>query len=514
MEKKAKKILRKINIKDYTNSLEKVLEEKKFSIDTKNLLLSMVYKIENSYKDYEKTKVQVLEKAEFLEKLINIIQNKCNEIIVINQPICENKLFDIDRKSGKIIALGNERVLLKSILTIGQENIKLAQEENILKPSINYFLSTANVENKVEVIRDFNGWSWDICGQDIENKLINITFQTLIYLLDYDFIKNWIENNSGLADYLILMENNLEKSFGKSRANQYMQLFCQIVIEEKTKVDKNELEYWQNLKQITQVEFVKLKNKAKYLEELTNEKKNITKEIEKIDKLLNNQELLKNEYEQRNSKLPNKEKIFSVRQLNNKLEVERQEFVEKIKECNKLIEPKEYIKRKTEIEKKYNFLNSVDLTGNGTSENTIIKLCELFLECFKIKILKATVKQDIIKYIYELRYYRFLMLNDNISLKNVQVLNSEFENIITVLYEKARKIGVIEDITKDEKANYAIIRQIFDSKMIDLNNMVIETKIENGKLFIEYYDTNILETRIELYSNKTIKLNKKTKVLN
>ena len=66
MERKKEKLLRKIHMKDYTNSLEKILEDKQFSVDTKNLLLSMVYKIENSYKDYEKTKVQVCDKVEFL----------------------------------------------------------------------------------------------------------------------------------------------------------------------------------------------------------------------------------------------------------------------------------------------------------------------------------------------------------------------------------------------------------------------------------------------------------------
>ena len=50
MERKKEKLLRKIHMKDYTNSLEKILEDKQFSVDTKNLLLSMVYKIENSYK--------------------------------------------------------------------------------------------------------------------------------------------------------------------------------------------------------------------------------------------------------------------------------------------------------------------------------------------------------------------------------------------------------------------------------------------------------------------------------
>ena len=77
---------------------------------------------------------------------------------------------------------------------------------------------------------------------------------------------------------------------------------------------------------------------------------------------------------------------------------------------------------------------------------------------------------------------------------------------------KARAMHVIEDVTKDEKANYEIVSKIFDSKMIDLNNMVIETKVENGRLFIQYYDTNILENVIEYQSDKTIKLNKKTKL--
>ena len=42
------KILSKLNIdiKDYNNELEKILENKLFSYDVKNLLLSMLYKIE------------------------------------------------------------------------------------------------------------------------------------------------------------------------------------------------------------------------------------------------------------------------------------------------------------------------------------------------------------------------------------------------------------------------------------------------------------------------------------
>ena len=512
MERKAEKLLRKIHMKDYTNSLEKILEDKQFSVDTKNLLLSMVYKIENSYKDYEKTKVQVCDKGEFLDKIIDIIKNDCNEIIVTNDFEEDGKKFKIDRKSGKIVTLGNELTLLKSILTIGQERISLAEEENFLEPSISYFLNTANSTNEVEVIRDFNGWSWDIVSEEIENKKMNIAFQTLVYLLDYKFVKNWIDNTSKLADYLMLMQNSLEENFGRKRAIELVGIFCKIAIEEKSKQDSKELEFWKKLKTQTEIEFEKLENKTAYLEELTEEKKKITREIEKIDKLLNNQELLKKEYNERNARLSNKDKIFSVRQLTNKLEVERQEFIEKIKECNDLIEPKGYVERKLEIEKKYKFLESLELESNRKSKNTIQKLCKIFLECFKIKIMKAAIKQEIVKYIYELRYYGFLTDDSNNKLKDINELKQDFKEVIGVLYEKARALNAIEDVTKDETINYEIISKIFESKMIDLNNMVIETKVEDGKLFIEYYDTNILENKIELYSEKTIKLNKKTKL--
>ena len=44
MEKK--KILSKLNFKDYNNEVEEILEKKSFSSNVKNLLLSMFYKIE------------------------------------------------------------------------------------------------------------------------------------------------------------------------------------------------------------------------------------------------------------------------------------------------------------------------------------------------------------------------------------------------------------------------------------------------------------------------------------
>ena len=51
-KKKKEKLLNKIVKKDYNNELEMILEKKSFDESAKNLLLSILYKIEASYKDY------------------------------------------------------------------------------------------------------------------------------------------------------------------------------------------------------------------------------------------------------------------------------------------------------------------------------------------------------------------------------------------------------------------------------------------------------------------------------
>ena len=62
MEKE--KFISKFNIKDYNNQLEKILTKKNFSENTKNLLLTMLYKIENAYNDYNKVTVYTKTKRE------------------------------------------------------------------------------------------------------------------------------------------------------------------------------------------------------------------------------------------------------------------------------------------------------------------------------------------------------------------------------------------------------------------------------------------------------------------
>ena len=80
MQKKTDNFLDKIVKKDYNNELETILEKKYFEENVKSLLLSILYKIEAAYKDYEHTKRVVEPKEEFIKDIIEIIKNDCDEI--------------------------------------------------------------------------------------------------------------------------------------------------------------------------------------------------------------------------------------------------------------------------------------------------------------------------------------------------------------------------------------------------------------------------------------------------
>ena len=185
----AKDIFSKI-VKDYNNELEEILEKKAFSEDVKNLLLSMLYKIENSYEDYKKTKVNVCTKKQFVKEILETIKNNCNEIEIV-KPLTEEgkKFYDeqidciVDKENGKIKTFQNEKSILDAILKIRQQEINILEEYDLYKEPIIEMLSIGNSMNSLEVIRDFNGWSWDITIKNYKEEIYNKIYQLITILL-------------------------------------------------------------------------------------------------------------------------------------------------------------------------------------------------------------------------------------------------------------------------------------------------------------------------------------------
>lgn len=519
MEKK-QNFFAKFNIKDYTNQLEKILEKKRFSVDSKNLLLSMFYKIENAYQDYEKTKVEVPSKSEFLSNLLSLIEQYCENITVAEFDSEAVKMLEkkqvkyiLSPAEGSIIAYGNEILVLTCLLQLARKEIAFPEEQQPLQYPMNQLLQIGNEMNQVEVIRDFNGWSWDVGIKEIDDIPRNLVYQTLLYLLGKEFMKQWQENQTELADYVTLMQENLKQQYGEKRAKSFVSLLCKIAIDITSVENEEQKKFFEELKNKENEEYSLLSNKQAYIEQMTAEKRNYTKQIEKIDIILNHKELLREEYTKRNAKLPNRQKIFSMNHLANRLEQERNELLEKIKQCNQCIDPVGFVNRKEQVKNRVDFLNTLNLDQTQGQDEDLLKLCSIFLECFQIKIAKEQNKKELVSYFYELRYYQNLPFDaKGTTLKELPKLKNIFTKTIQVLLQKGTSLGAIDFVTEDEKVNEQILSKIFESKLIDLNHLIIMTVVEKGKLFIEYYDDNVLETRMQLESDKTIKLKKKTRV--
>ena len=102
-----------------------------------------------------------------------------------------------------------------------------------------------------------------------------------------------------------------------------------------------------------------MEDRVSLLNKITEEKKMISSKIREIDETLNDKEKLKKEYINRNSKLPNKDKIFSVSFLYDILENERKAQVEKLKTMNGYLDPRNFSKQKTNMENECSLLKNV-----------------------------------------------------------------------------------------------------------------------------------------------------------
>ena len=487
------KLLAKLNIRDYNNELEKILEKKLFSYDVKNLLLSMLYKIENAYKDYETVKVEVPSKKEYIENILRIIKEKALKIFLVKSDTDEaaefeenNLKYKVDKENGEITCIQNELAILTALLKLDEQETNYIGKDYLEKP-INVMMNQGMLRASTEVIRDFNGWSWDIVTKEIKDIEYNYMYQTLILL-------------------------NGRKGINKIKNSDLYDIISRMAIEKYISTNEDE-EYNKKFEQIKEEKTERLKlfdNKKEFLDKVTQEKKDYTKQIEKIDKTLNNNELLKKEYYDRNEKLPNKEKIFSVSYLVGILDKERVDLIDKIEECNKLILPKEFVEQKSKLEKETKFLNSI---GEKISKEEIVELTRKFIEIAtsKIKIINEESKLELVRWIYKIRYYRYVPISLEKSVKDIEELKIDFRNLIKLVIKKAQQLKIWDIFVDDEKLTYEILKEVFDTKIICLQNINIQCNYEDKILIAQYYDDNVIESSLKIHIDE-VKIKRKFKL--
>ena len=525
MPKKKEKFLDKIVKKDYNNELEMILEKKPFDENAKNLLLNILYKIEASYKDYERIKRNVETKDEYIQNFIKMIQENCENINICSINSEEGKIlgdrtFLVEKENNRIICYPIERKLLYCIAKISKHDKIIKEDYPIIDTTLSNLINIGNNINTVEPLRDFNGYSWTTITSEIESIDYNLIYQNLRILLGYDFLNKWIGNKEFIIDYMELFKNKLDEKYDTKNQNDIVKIIEKLSILLEIKYNSNEKKVLEQEKKEIEEKLKKIDNREKFIETLTKQKRELTEKIRLIDETINNKDMLQKEYISRNENLPLKKKIFSVRILAKIMSEERNQKIEEIEKLNSLLNPKKFIEYKKDMEKKYEYLKLVETENlEAEIEKTIIRLQKLFLRCYKLKIEKIEDKAGLMDYIYEFRYYNLLPFNNNTNINNVKEIKKELKEVRRLLLDKAQELKELVVVSKNIDIDDEILKNIFNTRMMSLEEIYIKLTKEKEDFYIQFFDEDIFEEKVKIEGieniNKKdleIKLNKKIKV--
>ena len=427
-------------LKDYNNELEKILDNKTFSSNSKNLLLSMIYKLEVCYKDYEQVKVYSLEKNKFFDCILNIIKNYCDNIKTVEPNSEEAEILKkhnvealTNSRERSLLVYPTEQAMLYAICDIEPKYFYI-KDDFIFKTVLQRVLVEGYKQNTMEILKNFNGWSWDI-NQDISKngRIANLIYQNLLFIMGEDYLYNWRNDKSGQKDYLTEIKTSVKRVTGND--NYYLSLCKLLFLVAKTK------------------------NKAKIKETLEER----VKEYSKIMKQNPNQRKVNNRY------------IASLK----------------------------------------NFYNI--LFNTNTEHEEMIQLQKYFLLFLKKKIEKTENVDEIVEMLYFLRYYQNIYISEGCLIKDESSLQQDLNFVWKLAITKACKLNAIKIISMDIKTNFEIMKYIFDTKIIRLEDIKFSLKFNKDDVLITVCDKEIFDKKTTMVINKEdiiIKNNRMLKLFN
>ena len=483
------KIFSKVN--EYNAMLEKILEKKYFSSNVKNLLLSMIYKIENSYPDYITVKRMNISKEEFILETIQTIKDYANNI-EITEPNSKNSeilekhsvLAVTNERVGSILVYPTEAAMLYAISDLKPKYFYI-NNEFVFKSIFQKILVFGYNKNNLELLTDFNGWSWYIDNKN-NNYIYNLIYQNLLMICGTKFLNQWMNYNSSKIDFI---ENIKQRT---NNSNYFYWLSRVLYL-----MEKNNDSFMKKIN-LKLDEFKKFSNKEKYLEEVRKNKLKLTKAVEKIDIILNDEKILIREFKIRNSAADENKKIKSIKTFKNILEKDREQFIQKIKQMSNLLIPKNYLEMKEKYEFYYKIVNeSKDL------EESVIEMQKEFIKLLKNRLTKVTTNDSLIDFIYQIRYYKNIFINENISIKDEEKLKKELENLEKKIITLSCKNAILRIFSMDINLNFKIISNVLNSKIIELEQIKLKFDYDKENLKVQIYDKEVFEREFSLeYSGK------------
>lgn len=501
-------------LKDYNSELEAVLDRKYFSSNIKNLLLSMIYKIENAYADYEKVKRVVGTRDDFLTEIVDIINKYLDNVKVVEPESNGAKLL----KKNNVLALTNEKE--RSLLAYPTEISLLygisdivpkyfyVKNEVIFKRLIQEMLVEGYNTNNLEILINFNGWSWDTKSKSNGKYINNLIYQNFLFICGEPFLKDWRSSSSNKIDYFAEIENRI---LSLDKNNKFLNYMCKILYAKANEKEKQVI--MQSLKE-KKKELSKISNKEKFLETMRNKKTKCSDALNRIDTILSSPKLIEREFKRRNNKLDDDKKIGSIKIFEHMLTREREKIWLEYREASDLSLPVNYLKYKAKLEE-YDSIYS----DKESLDRNIVELEKCFLKLMEQKVIRATTNEEIINNVYILRYLKNINLNKEYQIRDIPALNKEIDRVLKLAITRACKSGIIKIVCMDIGVNYEIINFAIDSGIIDLDEVKLYLELDKDELSVKVFDKEIFdkETTIKFNGDKKdfdIKLGKPVRLFN
>lgn len=501
-------------LKDYNIELEDVLEDKYFSSNIKNLLLNMIYKIEISYADYYQVKRCVRNKEDLLNEFIEVIRLYCDNIKIVEPDSDQAKMLIrhkiqalTNEKERSILAYPTELSLLYAISDISPKYF-FVNQENPFKKLIQTALVNGYNLNNIEILKDFNGWSWDKSEIENGNYINNLIYQNLLIMFGEKFLYEWRIYGSTRKDFLEQAKKfiKLYTSNNNFIIDLYKVLYFnsnikdRLIINEDLKIKKQTLK--------------KMQDKEKFMQECKIKKEKIDKKIEKIELALEDDNVLEKKFIKENLKLPKEKQIKSLKKYRTLIEKEREKYLQEISSLSYIMQPANFAATKNLFQEVLEIYNCKD-----TLEQYLINLQKEFLFFIEKRLSKIKNRDELIDILCELRYYSKLKISENKTVLDFEEINEYYDKVLKKAITNLCKIGAMKIISMDINLNFEIIKYALDTKIINLEEIKIMLTTDKDGLIIKVFDKDIFEKqgrkKIEI-SKKTleIKMNRKIKIFN
>ena len=525
-------IFKNIIKNDYIYEIEKTLEKKGITNEIKSLVMDTLFKIEETYPNYKRIKVDVLEKRDYIREIV-VALKKVDNIYIMNMQekdilkcVTDTKIEKNARGYYDIQIYHNNLSLLYALQTIINEEYGI--NEQPCSSAFDKILKIGGIYSNIEILRDFSGWNWNRNKIKNFNIYYDIIYRNLLLILGID---KMIELKK-TRQCIHFMKKYLVKKYKNDNVEKLMEILKEIVFVMSSEEEKK-LEIEANKKIIDM--YMAMKDIKKFMQKVNEEKKKNNKLIAEYDKILNSHNVLEREYNEylkaieksKNEDSFNgslnidsiidildieeddigkidKEEIKNIELFSIQIFEKRKKVYNKNLELSKIGNPENYVEHKRILEEKIKYILDYEkVKGDAKKEeelleNLMIEYQKIVYDMLEDRIEAIYTNEEVIDEIYRQRYIRYQNVLKDKYIYQISDLYQKMDKILHLIVDKAMKFDVLERVSEEENTNYAAVSPALKTEVLSLEE--VKVAIYTGKTtLLCIYDGNVLIKEIELF---------------